>query len=720
MTSTGSACGAGGGAESGWRGDAFFVALSTSTNQVGIGATSTQAKFFVQSTSVGTTTAIFQGMTAQTADLFQVASSSGAIYFQISNLGVASSTELRAASTTAGTLRATGNVTFDSHLAIGTTTFTGSISIQSSTAAASGVAGIFQQLVINPTTGGNFQFGERTIVMVSSTASTTAIGSFIRTIDNTSLANTVHALQVQAWSGTNNQGENTGIFGAGRTFGVKGITSGEAGGVAEPAGVLAELRNGTQGNALRAYSSTSTTATLIQAFQEASVFSGTGFLMNFGNGGGSFTGNFLNLQRASTTKFNINASGTVVIASSSAAAGASSTLTVCALTNCVLPTATSTGSVIRVASVDGTTGTNSIVALGTIAGNAADFGEYVPIVGQKSDYEAGDVLSVASSTETFEKSAEPYDPKLAGAITVSAAFVGGLDGGIENKVVMALAGRIPVKVSGEGGPIAVGDPITSASLAGHGMKAESQGRVLGMALEAWNPTSTASTGKILILINPHWYVPKVSVESLQGSKKGTGSVLNTFTFDDSKVYHIENLTTQNLEIGSKDKPTGFTLYDTVTKSPYCITIENGNIRTSPGKCAGSTTLTTGGAPTGDVAGASTATDSGTVTTASPPAETSTDTTTSTTTPTSTTVEVSTSTTEESAPPAETTTTTTTATSDTTTTTSTDTQPPADATTTDATAPADTTTSDTSVTTEPAPSEPAPAPVEPSPDQTTTQ
>ncbi len=305
--------------------------------------------------------------------------------------------------------------------------------------------------------------------------------------------------------------------------------------------------------------------------------------MNFGNGGGSFTGNFLNLQRASTTKFSINATGTVVIASSTAAAGAGSTLTVCAQTNCTL-SSTSSQSVAFFASIDGTTSTNSIVARGTIAANSADFGEYVPVLGDKVDYEAGDLLSITSTTDLFAKSAEPYDAKLAGAVTQSAAFVGGLEGGIEDKVVMAVAGRIRIKVVGENGPIKAGDPITASSLAGYGMKATEEGRVVGIALESFEATSTDATGKILVLINPHWYVPKVTTASLQGGSAGTASALNTYTFDSSMTYSFENLKVQNLEIGSEDKPTGITTYDIATKKPYCVVVENGNMRVIPGKC----------------------------------------------------------------------------------------------------------------------------------------
>ena len=481
------------------------------------------------------------------------------------------------------TLRTTGDATFDGRVAIGTSTFTAAISIATSTNASLGIAGIFQDIVMNPTAAGGFQFGNRSINRVSSTATTTAIGTFIRMIDNTNMSSTVKGLEIQANSGSNNQGENIGLHTFGRTFGVKAITTGEAGGIIEPAAVYGELQNGTQGNAFRAHSSTSTTATLVQFFQDTSAFSGTGLLMNFGNGIGNFTGNFLNLQRASTTKFAINSTGTVVIASSTAAAGASSTLTVCAQTNCTL-SATSTGAVAWFASVDGTTSTNSIVARGTIAANSADFGEYVPVMGSTSDYEAGDLLSVSSSSVIFTKSDTPHDVRLAGAVTVSAAFVGGLENGTDGKVVMAVAGRIPVKVSGENGAIHPGDPIAASSLSGHGMKATRAGRALGIALETFEPLTPSSTSKILVLVNPHWYVPEVTIAALQGGTLGTGEALNTFTFDPTMTYSFENLKVQNLEIGSPERPNGITIYDTVTKEPYCIVVENGNMKSIPGKC----------------------------------------------------------------------------------------------------------------------------------------
>ncbi len=42
--------------------------------------------------------------------------------------------------------------------------------------------------------------------------------------------------------------------------------------------------------------------------------------------------------------------------------------------------------------------------------------------------------------------------------------------------------------------------------------------------------------------------------------------------------------TQNLEIGTTENPSGFTIYDKTTKQPYCVGIDNGEFFKTPGKC----------------------------------------------------------------------------------------------------------------------------------------
>jgi hypothetical protein len=95
------------------------------------------------------------------------------------------------------------------------------------------------------------------------------------------------------------------------------------------------------------------------------------------------------------------------------------------------------------------------------------------------------------------------------AIVIEGSTVGILNGKGYNldphKPAVALAGRVPVKVNLENGPIQVGDMITTSSSPGIGTKAVRPGRVIGMALEPAADLEGAPFRKIYAYINPHWW-----------------------------------------------------------------------------------------------------------------------------------------------------------------------------------------------------------------------
>src|SRR3989344_1926793 len=62
--------------------------------------------------------------------------------------------------------------------------------------------------------------------------------------------------------------------------------------------------------------------------------------------------------------------------------------------------------------------------------------------------------------------------------------------------MVALAGRVPVRVSTEGGAIQPGDRLTSSSLPGIAMKATTTGMTIGVALEAFDGGDELSDGAI--------------------------------------------------------------------------------------------------------------------------------------------------------------------------------------------------------------------------------
>jgi hypothetical protein len=76
---------------------------------------------------------------------------------------------------------------------------------------------------------------------------------------------------------------------------------------------------------------------------------------------------------------------------------------------------------------------------------------------------------------------------------------------MDNPQPIALTGRVMTKVNLENGPISVGDRITTSSTPGIGMKAESSGMVVGIALEPIDTLASNSYQKIMVFVNPHWY-----------------------------------------------------------------------------------------------------------------------------------------------------------------------------------------------------------------------
>lgn len=211
-------------------------------------------------------------------------------------------------------------------VAVGTTTFAtlAKLSMESTTSGTGStyaIGGIFENNTFNPSAGG-VQVGNRYVVNNAPTSvANTSVNEIVRTIDNTTLANTVRGIEVVSNAGSNTAGVNTGIRATGATFGVQAFSSGLAGGVSTPAAMYAESTGSTNGDVMRLYTSTMTSAAnMANIYQEISTYTGTALGMNMGLGGGAFTGNFMNLQNAGVSKFIIDSTGKTGIGTSTLAA----------------------------------------------------------------------------------------------------------------------------------------------------------------------------------------------------------------------------------------------------------------------------------------------------------------------------------------------------------------------------------------------------------------
>jgi hypothetical protein len=74
-----------------------------------------------------------------------------------------------------------------------------------------------------------------------------------------------------------------------------------------------------------------------------------------------------------------------------------------------------------------------------------------------------------------------------------------------------------------------------------------------------------------------------SINSIDPNQSGSLASLIAEYFINTAI-KIKDLTLETLHIGTAEKPSGITMYDTVSKQPYCLTITNGQPVSTPGEC----------------------------------------------------------------------------------------------------------------------------------------
>ena len=507
-------------------------------------------------------------------------------------------------------------------LGIGTTSPAAQLSIDKFSGLSSStpnVLGIDEQLKVG-LSGDGTMYGNRMYIVNAPTGhSNTLVGQIIRVQDSTTLANTVRGLEVQAHQGTNTLGENTGVSAFGRTFGVKGITTGDAGATFIPAGVYGETRGTTQGNAIRAFSNTITTAQLADLYQDTSTFSGTALRATMAAGSGTFTGKFVSLLNNSKEVWKIGSTGSTTVGTSTQYWSLTVQGGVCITSGTKCPTAEVNGG-LRVDTAG--------VAAGDDPGDVFDVAERYPA---SEAMEAGDIVMIDTSTSTkalvtkaLASTSTP--PSLIGIVSTRPALaINGSDivlapgfDATSTKPLVALVGRVPVKISMENGEIKKGDRVTASSILGVGRRAKDGEATVGFALEDYSTTTADAIGKVLVFVNlGHATLdPEIvagttntassTLDQMSGAYKpvegsmdlaqkdiynirGILSANGTWQIDQDghlKLASIEaeSVKTQKLEVGSSDKPFGATLYDTQGGTPYCVYISGGQLQTVSGTC----------------------------------------------------------------------------------------------------------------------------------------
>jgi hypothetical protein len=134
----------------------------------------------------------------------------------------------------------------------------------------------------------------------------------------------------------------------------------------------------------------------------------------------------------------------------------------------------------------------------------------------KDQLVAGEIVSMDFEADhAVRRTTQSYSDDVLGVVSTNPGFIAGAF--TKGSYPVALVGRVPVKVTNQGGNIKSGDRITSADLAGYGMKATQGGRVVGIAmaplsfdnLAPCKENSKFRCGEVMMFVNlSDWPGPK--------------------------------------------------------------------------------------------------------------------------------------------------------------------------------------------------------------------
>lgn len=130
-------------------------------------------------------------------------------------------------------------------------------------------------------------------------------------------------------------------------------------------------------------------------------------------------------------------------------------------------------------------------------GGHVDLAEMVAYSGEG---EAGDVVVVDENNDNSAKLAtKPYDQSVLGIISTKPSLI--ITGDIKEGKLLAVAGRVPTKVTNANGAIKRGDLLTTSAVPGHAMKATEPGPIVGKAMGECDESECT----IWIFLNVSWY-----------------------------------------------------------------------------------------------------------------------------------------------------------------------------------------------------------------------
>jgi hypothetical protein len=269
----------------------------------------------------------------------------------------------------------------------------------------------------------------------------------------------------------------------------------------------------------------------------------------------------------------------------------------------------------------------------------SDLAELYPIANGMHDYDIdpGTLLSIATSSKVLPTTST-YQENMIGVVSTNPGQTLGANDGRDDFVKISLTGRVPVKISLEGGPVREGDQLTSSSIPGYAMRARIPNkRTAGMALESFDGTqgdiiiknlpdgTPIATGEVLMFVNLGWshfdsefangtstpWIVDAETGQLTTSLalnlggqsienvKSIASASGNWSIDENGNLIVKSIKTHDLEV----EGSGVTIHDTSDNAPYCVQVVNGSLTTTPGSCTPTLPLSSSGevgAPTDNV------------------------------------------------------------------------------------------------------------------------
>lgn len=150
--------------------------------------------------------------------------------------------------------------------------------------------------------------------------------------------------------------------------------------------------------------------------------------------------------------------------------------------------------------VDDTADTGRYISTNADGWQSQDGYDYAERYVSPDQLEPGDVVTVRRGSRLYVQRSLRPDEMVVGIVSTKPGFIAGRPQ--EDAYPIALAGRVPTKISTMNGAIEAGDVLAPSTIPGVAVKAIESGPTVGIALEGY---SGSNVGSIEVFVNPGWW-----------------------------------------------------------------------------------------------------------------------------------------------------------------------------------------------------------------------